>query len=209
MASIAKISIDNLNSDSDAELIVSVSTALTAIIANILSFATPTPTAATVQAALDAFIAAINAAQVGGPEQTAIKDLKRAELVALFRLLAFYVTVTCNGDMAMLLSSGMPVQQPSSALIGPLVTPNTPVVRLGPVKGTLSAKSAPVRGAGIYNWRVADAAAPTVFVQTAQTPGSRVVFSGLTPGVVYNIELNAVGAAGTSNWSDDGSLRVV
>ena len=46
-------------------------------------------------------------------------------------------------------------------------------------------------------------------VQTAQTTGARALFSGLTPGQIYVISLNAVGAAGVSGWSDYGTLMVV
>ncbi len=46
-------------------------------------------------------------------------------------------------------------------------------------------------------------------VQTAQTTGARALFSGLTPGQIYVISLNAVGAAGVSDWSDYGTLMVV
>jgi len=67
----------------------------------------------------------------------------------------------------------------------------------------------PVKGGYAYNWRVALASAPTVYVQTAQTTGGRTKFAGLTPGHVYNIEANVVGAAGVSDWSDAGSLMVI
>lgn len=53
------------------------------------------------------------------------------------------------------------------------------------------------------------ASAPTVYVQTAQTTAARTTFGDLTPGQLYNMEVNAVGAAGTSDWSDDGSMMVV
>jgi hypothetical protein len=57
-------------------------------------------------------------------------------------------------------------------------------------------------GAAIYNWRLSAANAPTVVLQTAQTTAASNVFDNLTPGVVYNIEANAVGSAGPSDWSD-------
>lgn len=130
--------------------------------------------------------------------------------MALLRLLAFYVTVTCKGDIPKLLSSGFPMQEPGTNTPGgPLPTPNTPVVAQGPVTGSMTAKTAPVRGAGIYNWRLALASAPTVYVQTKQTPGARALFSGLTAAEIYNVEVNAVGAAGTSNWSDDATMMIV
>jgi hypothetical protein len=51
--------------------------------------------------------------------------------------------------------------------------------------------------------------APTLYMQTAQTTGGRNTFEGLTPGQAYNVEANAVGSAGTSDWSDVDSLMVI
>ncbi len=53
----------------------------------------------------------------------------------------------------------------------------------------------------IYNWRLSTAANPSAVVQSAQTTAASNTFTGLTPGVVYNVEANAVGAAGPSDWS--------
>ena len=46
-------------------------------------------------------------------------------------------------------------------------------------------------------------------MKTAQTTGARAEFTGLTPGQTYVVFLNAVGTAGTSDWSDGGTLMVV
>ena len=64
-------------------------------------------------------------------------------------------------------------------------------------------------GASSYNWSAALQTTPEVDAQTAQTTGGRVTFSGLTPGKVYLISVNTVGSAGTSDWSDYGSLMAI
>ncbi len=79
----------------------------------------------------------------------------------------------------------------------------------GSKSGAIAAAPAPVYGAGSYNWRLALASAPTVYVQTAQKTGARVTFEGLTPGETYNVEVSAVGSNGPSDWSDDGTMRVI
>jgi hypothetical protein len=56
---------------------------------------------------------------------------------------------------------------------------------------------------------VAAAAAPTVRLQLAQTTASSATVDNLTPGVVYNVEVNAVGAAGPSGWSEPVSQMMV
>jgi hypothetical protein len=79
----------------------------------------------------------------------------------------------------------------------------------GARSGELDASMSPVFGAAIYNWKVMAANAPTVIVQMVQTTAASNVFSGLTPGVIYNIQANAVGSAGPSNWSNPMPLMVV
>ena len=153
-------------------------------------------------------VATADAAQ-GGKQNTTARDARRAELVALLRQLASYVSGTANDDMEKLLSSGFPVQKPTRTPIGPLPTPATPVVTQGPVTGSTTAFTPPVYGASAYNWSVALKAAPDTDVQTAQTTGGRADFAGLTAGQVYLVCVNAVGAAGVTDWSDSGSLMVI
>jgi hypothetical protein len=120
-----------------------------------------------------------------------------------------YVSATANGNLEVLMSSGFPVQKPSRVPIGPLAAPDAPVVVQGPVTGSLKATATPLYGASSYNWSVALQSAPDTDVQTAQTTGARAEFTGLTPGQTYVVSLNAVGTAGTSDWSDGGTLMVV
>lgn len=173
------------------------------------NFPTPTPSLAVVQTGFDAYkVAAADAAQ-GGKENTAIRDARRAELVALLRQLASYASATANGNLEKLISSGFPLQKTGRTPIGPLPAPSAPVVSQGAVSGALTVVAPPVRGASSYNWSLALQSAPDTDVQTAQTTGARVSFTGLTPGQVYVVCLNAVGAAGVSDWSDYGSLMVI
>jgi len=46
-------------------------------------------------------------------------------------------------------------------------------------------------------------------VQTAQTTSASTTFDGLTPGVTYTVEVNAVSSAGPSDWSQPASQMVV
>lgn len=172
-------------------------------------YPTPSPTLAVVQTAFSAYKVATAEAAQGGVANTAARDARRAELVSLLRQLANYVSATANGDLETLISSGFPIQKPDRNPIGPLPAPFAPAMAQGPVTGSLSAVVSPIYGGFTYNWRLALASAPTVFVQTAQTTAARVLFTGLTAGQLYNVEVNVVGAAGTSDWSDDGQMMVV
>jgi hypothetical protein len=93
--------------------------------------------------------------------------------------------------------------------IGPLPAPQAPIVRHGAISGTLNARVPKVNGANAYNWRIALASAPTVYVGTAQTTGGRYTFGDLTAGQVYLVQANALGSQGESNWSDTASLMVI
>jgi hypothetical protein len=197
---ITKPSIQFLNNDSDPQLIVDTRGILTGMTGN-PHYPAPSPDLAPVQAALDGFSTALANAADGGLTLTAIKNAKRAVLVALLRALASYVSVTCNGDLAVLLSSGFPIQKPQRSPIGELPAPDNVTLSLGAHTGELDAAAAPVVGASTYNWRLARADAPTVYVQTAQTTAASTSFESLTPGVAYVTQVNAVGSAGPSDWS--------
>ena len=198
---IVKPSITFLNKDSDAELITRVSGIVAAMTGN-AHYATPAPALADITTAINAFATAVADAVDGGKTLTAIKNEKRAALVTLMRQLASYVQVACNEDMAVLLSSGFPTQKPQREPIGVLAAPSNLTVTFGPRTGELRATTAPVSGAAIYNWQVSTAANPNVLVQTAQTTAANNTFTSLTPGVVYQVTVNVVGAAGPSNWAD-------
>ena len=125
------------------------------------------------------------------------------------RALISNINAIANGNVDMLLSSAFPLRRDNRTPIGPLPAPDAPVVTQGPTTGTLKASTAAVYGAALYTARLAKAAAPTVYVDTQQQTGIRFMFSDLTPGELYNVDINAIGAAGPSDFSDVGTLRVI
>jgi hypothetical protein len=203
-----KPAIGFLTKDGDAPFTDKVSTIIEWMTNN-TKYPTPLPTLAAVTTAFNAYKTATADAAQGGKENIAARNARRAELVSLLRQLANYVSSTANGDMEVLLSSGFPVQRPNRTPIGPLPAPFPPIALQGPITGSLRGVTSPVYGASTYNWRLALASDPTKYVQTAQTTAARVEFDGLTAGAVYNVDVNAVGAAGTSDWSDVGTLMVI
>ena len=205
---VVKAAIGFLSMDSDAQLIVDVQSAITGLTGN-TSFPTPSPTLTVITTALSAFQVALADAANGGRELTSVKNAKRAELVALMRQLAIYVTLTADGDMTKLLSSGFAYQKPTRTTVGQLPAPLAPVLKQGGVSGELYGSVKPIYGASSYNWSVALSSAPDKSVRTAQTAGGRMTFEGLTPGSDYSVTVNAVGAAGTSDWSDASTLIVI
>ena len=119
------------------------------------------------------------------------------------------INAIANGDDVVLASCGFPLRSTNRTPIGPLPAPASPTMAQGPTTGTLRASVPGVYGSYLYTARLALASAPNTYIQTVQQTGTRFLFEGLTPGEVYNVEVNAIGAAGASDWSDDGTLRVI
>ena len=205
---IVKPSVSFLTTDSDSMLIADTNSIVQAMTGN-TKYPSPSPTLAVVSTVLASFKTALAAAADGGKTLTSAKNDARANQVSRMRDLASYVQVQCGGDLTVLLSSGFPLQKPQRQPIGPLPAPANLTVVPGVISGTVNASASPVPGASAYNWRVATAAAPNVPVQTLQTTAASLVFTDLTPAVTYNVEVNALGSSGPSDWSDPASLIAV
>ncbi len=172
------------------------------------AFTTPFPALTAVTTALDTLETAAEAAMDRSRVAIANRNAAAAEVLSLLRQLAAYVQSHSVGDVAVLISSGFhPVK--GSTPIGPLQTPYTATVRQGPTSGSISARTPKLRGAYSYNWRVALASAPTNYLEEAQTTAARYLFTGLTPGQTYIVQVSAVGAAGETSWSAPTSMMVV
>jgi hypothetical protein len=169
---------------------------------------TPAPGLVVVQAALDTFIADLAATADGSHAATAKKKASRLVLASLMRQLACYVTVACKGSLHNLILSGFPPQKTTRTPVGPLPAPQGLVLKQGPLSGLILARVNPVFGASIYNW-TCTANTPGAVPITFQGTAASCSFSGLTPGVIYTVTLNAGGTAGTSNWCNPASLMVV
>ncbi len=205
---IAKPYISFLNIDSDSLLLKHVHTIIAAMTDN-ANYPTPSPTLAEITTALSNFTTALANASGGGVTLTCIKNDMRAILVGLVRDLASYVQVTCKGNLPALLSSGFSAQKPKHTSMSIPVTPSDLQISLGTLTGELDAVNSPSFGTATYNWRMYDVSTPTVMLQTAQTTAARKTFSGLTPGKIYAVQVNAVGSAGTSDWSNPVSHMVI
>ena len=205
---VVKPAIGFVNADSDAQLVTDAETIVTSLTDNPI-YPTPSPALAGVTTAINDFSTAIANAANGGRDLTAIKNAKRAALGALLRELAAYVSVACKGNMPDLLSSGFPIQKPNRTPVGVLPAPATPVLSLGSRTGELVASTPPIPNGYTYNWRVALVSAPTHYVQREQTTAASDVFEDLTPGQIYLVDVNVVGSAGPSDWSDAAQLMVV
>ena len=205
---LVKPAIGFLTTDSDAQLVTDSQTIVNSMTNN-PAYATPSPALASVTTAINDFSVAVSNAADGGTTLTAIKNAKRQALLGILRHLASYVHVACNGNMAVLLSSGFPTQKQNRTPVGILPAPVPPFLQLGGRSGDLVASVTPIPNCSAYTWRLALASAPATYLQTVPTTAASITFSGLTPGETYAVDANAFGAAGTGDWSDTSELMIL
>ena len=98
---------------SDSDLLARANNIMSGMTGN-ASFATPTPSLATVQTAIDAFSDALSIAQTGSSYEKAFKNQKKAELIDLIHSLGNYVLFTANGDALVAQSSNFSIAKPPS-----------------------------------------------------------------------------------------------
>jgi hypothetical protein len=197
---IVKPSVSFLKNHADADLLATTGGILSAMTGN-PHFPSPSPALPVLASALNDFSTALANAADGGKALTVAKNARRAALAVLLRELAAYLQVACKGDLVALASSGFPHQKPHRQPVGNLPAPANVIITFGHHTGELSGSFSPVVGASAYNWRVTTAAEPEVTVLSVQSTAASNTFTGLTPGVVYRVQANAVGAAGPSDWS--------
>jgi hypothetical protein len=172
------------------------------------NFTTTFPVLAEIRAAIDKLKLLAQVAMDRSKQAIIDRNVALKELRTLMRQLAAYVQAHMQNDLSILTSSGFePLKTPEK--VGDLEAPVTPIVARGKNSGGLGARVPKLNGVSAYNWRIALASAPTVFVQTKQTAYGRVAFAGLTPGQLYNVQASALGAAGESDWSNTACLMVI
>ena len=174
------------------------------------AYPTPPVAQAALQAALDAFSAAIAAAAQGGPADTADKNNKRDILIGLLRQLAGYVQEKHGNDLATLLSSGFEAVSTNTSS-SPLPVPTIKDIVNGGT-GQLIVRVNRVKNARAYKLRhalIAESGAPGPWADALLYTSSRsMVVNGLTPGGNYLFQVSAVGGStGCSDWSDAVSHR--
>lgn len=164
------------------------------------AFPTPPVTVAALTTLNTTFRAAVTAAHLGGPTQTAERDNVYDTVVAALRKNANYVENQSNNNVATLLSSGFdivstnrasaPLDQPFITEISNLATTKL-LIRLDSI---LNAKSYQVQMAMAANGPWSEAG--------IYTQARRIVLMGLTPGTIYFVRVRAIGGStGYSDWS--------
>ncbi len=195
----------------DDELLVQAETVIQAMTGN-ANFPDPTPDLADVATARDDFAAKLAVARKrSGPEETALKNDARLVLGDLLKRLAFYVSTTADGNLAMLLSSGFrTTAYPKSGRI-----PERPItirLRDGRQSGQLVLAFNKVPGSLFYEYRYGvmdEALGEHQWSEPLTTTSSRDnVIAPVEAAKRYYVQVRAASGYGKSDWSEPVSLIV-
>ena len=169
-------------------------------------FLNPSVDLATLKANIDSFRVLIVEALDGSRKVIAKKDKQREAVIKMLRLLARYVEVTSDGDMAMFTSSGFVPASTTKVPPSPLPLPVIRSVTHGVLSGELVVQVQSIPKAKNYEIRygvVVNSAAPTSWTSKVVTKVKPPVgIEGLTPGTIYAIQVRALGPLGYTAWTD-------
>lgn len=156
----------------------------------------PAPGLTTLNTALRA---AITAADVGGKQQTAEKNIAYNAVVAALRKDANYVEIQADNNEAILLSSGFDIISTNRAQ-SPLNQPFVNLSNLGTMQ--LLVQMGSILNAKSYQLQTATSATGPWAEAGIFTQARRIVLTGLTPGTTYFVRARAIGGStGYSEWS--------
>lgn len=168
------------------------------------TFATPSPTLAEVQDAIDELAQAAQEAESGSHFKVSVRNSKQVDLENLLRDLAAYIQNLSKGDALTILSSGFEIVQRGNP-VGPLGAPQDANSEATGVPGEGKVMWKPVKHARGYivEMTTGDPAQPGVAWTVIGYPTeSKLITAGLTPGQVYWFRVKAWGTSGIGAPSD-------
>lgn len=155
-------------------------------------------------AANSAFDTAVAIAKTGSQQDTAAKKNKRDALISLLRQLAAYVQTKHGDDLEVLLSSGFEAVATNRAPAA-LDVPHIREILNGN-SGELIVHADAITNIRVFAARIAPVTGGTVGAyQNAglHSDSRHISLTGLTPGTIYSVQLQAVGGGNrVSDWSD-------
>jgi len=145
----------------------------------------------------------ITAAQDGSKKAIAARKKMRHIIIGQLRLIAVYIEVASNGDVAVFLTSGFDPLPPRAAT-QPTPRPTIDKITHGKI-GELVAKIRAVRQARHYQLNIAPFVNGQPGSWKTETVGKTrpaFIVTGLTPGTIYAFQVRAYGVDGFTDWSD-------
>ena len=168
------------------------------------SFPTPTPTLATVSAAVTDYQNAEASALARAKGAAATRNAKRKALVQLLELLKAYVQTVADASASdsegIILSAGMAVKKT------PVRAPRIFEAQQEPVSGSVKLVAPAAARRASYNWEYSTDG--KTWVTVPSTLQAKTVVTGLTAGTTVQFRYQPLIKTGEGNWSQIVSLLV-
>ena len=162
-------------------------------------FTTPPAALGTLEKVLPEFQGAITSARGGDEEMRFIRKAKRAEVITWLSELAEYVTLTCNGDPAKLVSSGFELNKArGTKALSPIKDLKVTIDRSG--EAVTQVKRVAGAKAYIHQYTTDPLAGDNVWVSKGTTDASY-TFIGLKSKEKYWFQVIAIGLNGQETAS--------
>jgi hypothetical protein len=169
------------------------------------SFVTPSPTLASVQAAITALQTAETAALARTKGAVAVRNAKRATLVALLELIRAYVQsisdATPEDGPAIVQGAGLAVRKP------PVHPPRTFAAKPGAVSGSVKLVAPSAARRSSYEWQISTDGGKT-WMTLPSTLQAKTTVQGLAVAATATFRYRAVTKTGEGDWSQPTSVLV-
>jgi hypothetical protein len=155
---------------------------------------------------LDNYSVLIAEAKDGSRKAIAARNKQGEDIIRMLRALALYAGLNCKDDMNTFLSSGFQPQSTTRTPAQPLQRPVILSIGQG-ISGQLLVSIKSVGRAKHYNLRygqvgVGGATPATWSMTTVPNTKPAAQINGLTPGMLYAVQVRAYGKLGYTEWSD-------
>jgi hypothetical protein len=164
-------------------------------------FPNPSPIIADFEATMISLTKTISDAQSRDKLKITVRNSVRATVESMLTSLANYVTYTAQGDRAMMMGSGFPLNNIAPG-IPPVLSIDSFNLVLGKNPGELlaSAKSSPAADMHMYQIAPAPLADPKDF-DTQYRGAAKFLFTGLVPMKLYAVRIGAIAANGQTVYT--------
>jgi hypothetical protein len=162
---------------------------------------------------LDDYSVSIVDSRDGGKKAITLRNQLGETVIRMLRALAAHVELNCKDDMTIFLSSGFQPRANARTPAQPLAQPSIDSIDQG-ITGQLLVWIKAVSKAKSYELRYGPAGpgGSTPASWTMQTVGNTRLaapINGLTPGVIYAIQVRAFGQLGHTEWTDSATRMCI
>lgn len=171
--------------------------------------ATRVPTDAQMQTAQDDLVTAqanVDAAETAWREAIQIRDEKEEVWDTVITARANNCEAVTPNNTSALTSTGFPLRG-AAAPVGPLPAPGDLRAKPTNNEGEIELRCKTVKGAMTYEWECRVDDGSSSWQDIKMSTSTKILVTGLTPGVLYRFRVRAIGSAGPGTWSDEAVER--